>query len=506
MLFDVKLSGKFWNTINREARHINIVLAAGEIQARFTSKKGASYQTKMVSGMALELPKFDRVEIKSETDQQIKVWVSDVPLAYSPDSTRQVGSNAIRSSVGYVYSGYPHELLPAEIGRNRITLTPSQDIYIGGTNVSPKNGVLLPAGQTFTMATQGAVWALEKTGLYQPYFTALVDPDDAINQFEEGGGSGKQVFYENEARTRAWGWGGSRTSTKLFEYDPRTKEYRENFVTLYNQSSFAPDAQAVTPIGGDRLAVHSSRFCGQFDMSTGDYERYSTSSAPEIGNIMEYVVAGEYHYIADYEGRVYRAPNRTEEWALYADTPPFTNGTKWRVSGFAVFDDGRAVWANENQLFYTIDGAEWVQGVRGDMASSYGLEVDRANDILYSFDDEILRKSYDSGATWHEEFDPAKYGLESRAPQYFRVQNGLIVAVAWTWYAIKDPITGEWAVRSINENNVQRSTYGISISPSGLIHFYFQPNYHTNPSAGLNIQGKRTPVGGLPISIMAEVN
>ncbi|WP_218397987.1 hypothetical protein [Alteromonas lipotrueae] len=171
MLFDILLKAGRFNEVTRQGRHINIVLAAGEMTARITDSKGKVFQTKMVSGMALELPTFERVALKSDNDQQTKVWISDVPLAYSPDTAREVGSNALISTVGQVFSSEAAELLPAQVGRNRITLTPEKDIFLGGSNLSIQNGVKLAAGQVFTMATQGAVWALETSGDYPPTVT-----------------------------------------------------------------------------------------------------------------------------------------------------------------------------------------------------------------------------------------------------------------------------------------------------------------------------------------------
>lgn len=507
MLHTLGLKQGQWEPINGEARHINIVLAAGVIDVRVKKRGSSAYATEMVGGMALELPVFDSVEIRSDTDQVVKVWVSELPLNYSPDSTRELGANALRSSVGYVYSGYPYELLPAEVGRNRITLTPSQDIYIGGTNVSPKNGVLLPAGKTFTMATQGAVWALEQSGNFEPYFTALVDVNQSIDAFVEGGiGDGFSVFYENSARTRAWGWRSNKTSTRFYEYDPKTKAYAENYTTFYSNGAFGADAGEITVLGDDKLSLYTSRYCGQFDLNTGQYDDYSDGLL-SIDDIAGYVVAGQYHYVAMHNGEIYRAPDRTTDWALYASAPPNTIGTKWRLSGFDVFDDGRVVWANEYQLFYTIDGTAWVQGERGDMLSQAGLQIDRANDILYAFDNDVLRKSFDNGASWHVEFDTNDFGLPSRAPSAFKVVNGCIVAAAFDWIAFRNPVTGEWAAKEVNENSRQRNEQGISISPSGLINFYFKPN-NGNEAHGayLNIQGERIPVGGLPIAIMSEVN
>lgn len=512
MLFDLKLSDGFWNQINREARHINIVLAAGEIQVRFVSKKGANYQTKMVQGMALELPKFDRVEIKGETDQQIKVWVSDVPLSYSPDSSRQVGSNALRSSVGYVYSGYPHALLPAEIGRNKITLTPQQDIYIGGTNLNTKNGVLLKAGQVFSMATQGAVYALETTGNFQPYFTALVPPSEILNKLGETPLNEQptlKIYHENRDRTRGWGFRGSQNQTAfLYEYDPATRE-PTGFSASFGSNQFYTSSYRQR---GDLLVNWNNTYLRIFDMNTGTFEM----SYPSIGNgekIQAYAFNGQYEYVATNAGVVHRRliGQPDENWAQYADAVPITMGNLYALRGFDVLSTGRIIWANTEQLWFKDEGGVWTQGnyygeaVTGaDNVSQ--MQIDHSSDALYAIEKDAVVVSFDGGESWQTEYSYTdNLDFNGRAPTRMEVLNGAILICGIEGYGYRDPISGTWTTRDLPFG--QRNAARCCLNLSGTAYFHLQANdqrYET--SLFLDGRGTPSPVGGLPVSIMAEVN
>jgi hypothetical protein len=508
MLRNILINAGRFTGIATAGNHVNVVLAAGEIEIRAELENGRTYSTPAVQGMAIELPRFKNIQVSGKTSQQTKIWVGEIPLSYSPDSARQVGSNALLSSVGYVYSGYPHELLPAEVGRNKITLTPAQDIFIGGSNLSEKNGVLLPAGQTFTMATQGAVFALENSGNYKPYFTVLPDVDRMLeNVKNDNDGQPFTVYYENQARTRAWGFKRDRSASDIFEYDPRTKEYMENKVRFSANSSFRPDASTFFPITGDWVGCYGGSFCWQFNLSTGELLRFDPNQYAPTASIHGYEVAGEYHYVTNYEGEVLRALNQTDEWELYAAPPPYTNGTKWRVSGFAVFDNGSVVVTNESQLFYKRAGEEWVKGFQGDIpfGVSEGIRIDRAAGALYKLVDDGVEISYDLGDTWKTAFSRTERELPDRDPDAWMVVNGLIVVVAIEWVAIKNPITGEWKTRIFEFD--QRNCYAVSVSPSGFIQWYQKPNnedFHT--ALYSETLGEQVPVGGLPVSIMAEVN
>ena len=512
MLFDLKLSNGFWNQVNREARHINIVLAAGEIQVRFVSKKGANYQTKMVQGMALELPKFDRVEIKGETDQQIKVWVSDVPLSYSPDSSRQVGSNALRSSVGYVYSGYPHALLPAEIGRNKVTLTPQQDIYIGGTNLNTKNGVLLKAGQVFNLATQGAVYALETSGNFQPYFTALADPTKLRGEITTDNKPIFAMYFENKARTRGWGYkvNGNATGAqtdRLYEYDPATLE-PTGFEIFIRSGTYKPSGDDFFYVGDDVLMCMTDRTLYYFDLNAGVMTSHVFDASTSRPN--KWAQSGDKQYVMVQDGNIYESPLNAQEWTLYADAPPVTQGNLITIKGFSVTSAGRVVVANTDQLWFKDEGGVWTQGATWDynyLQSSRAMDIDLATDTLYGAGRNGVYISNDGGVSWSLDCDMTE-AANGRELKYLTVLNGAVLAVGVEGFTYRNPITGEYGKYNIPFG--QRGGKIACLSESGRIYFGLDASYPTtNGGDGhyfLNMKGEASPVAGLPVSIMAEVN
>jgi hypothetical protein len=159
MLNNIKLNAGAYTELAITGRFINIVLAAGEIQARMRLKNGSTFQTKLVSGMSFELPEgFVSAAFLSETAQQTKIWLSNLPLTYSPLEAKMVGSNAIKSSHSKVGYGAPQLLASATAGRGKITVSGKEDFFIGGEGVNALSAVLVPAYTPVTLNTQGAIY------------------------------------------------------------------------------------------------------------------------------------------------------------------------------------------------------------------------------------------------------------------------------------------------------------------------------------------------------------
>ncbi len=503
MLFDLKLSNGFWNTINREARHINIVLAAGEIQARFVSKKGANYQTKMVSGMALELPKFDRVEIKSDVDQQIKVWVSDVPLSYSPDTARQVGSNALQSFNAQVFSDEPTELLPAQIGRNRITLNPSKDIYIGGSNLNLKNGVKLKANEPFTMATQGAVFAYETSGEYPPFYTAEIESAD-FNSGVSGLGSPHGTdasIYETENSEFAYTFtNGNATARRLNKSD---YSYVNN-VSLGQDFYFdyvVRDGKYLRWMDGRNTG---STLC-EFNLETGEVIKQKVKHAgADLDWVRWHFIRADYiYYFVHGEARFYRAPLSDKynvvPWGVAV---PHNDGAYMSLNGIGVGVDGQLIVSGDLIWRSVDDGATWQNGQT--LPIDFGGKVkrfilDKSTDICYMvFDEQKLHKSYNYGSAWELEIDFfQESGGEYGVMQSMDILVGAIAVSTRNGAFFRDP-QGAWQHKRVTE--IGGGNGNTVINDTGTVHFV------TRSQVDYFVKGKRVPANGLPVSIMAEVN
>lgn len=159
MLHNVKINAGQHTEIAKQGKFINVVLAAGEIEARIHISGGQAFQTKLVSGMAFPVPQgFQSASFSSDTSQQMKIWLGDLPLTYSPLEAKFVGASAVKSSSGVIGYGTPKVLVPPLAGRGKVTISAKEDIYIGGVGLTPKNAVLVPANQPVSIATQGAIY------------------------------------------------------------------------------------------------------------------------------------------------------------------------------------------------------------------------------------------------------------------------------------------------------------------------------------------------------------
>lgn len=196
MLHDVKINANKHTNVAKQGRFINVVLAAGVIEARISLTDNQTFQTSLVSGMAFPVPQgFKSVSFSAESSQQAKVWLSDLPLTYSPIESKSVGSSSLDSSTAKTYFGEITPLLPAQSGRGKVTIYPQNDIFIGGAGLSAVNAIKVSAGQSFELSTQGEVNAFTKDANYSPVFASKVS---ASATYEKGVIKG---FYPQGAAT-----------------------------------------------------------------------------------------------------------------------------------------------------------------------------------------------------------------------------------------------------------------------------------------------------------------
>jgi hypothetical protein len=159
MLYNIKINAGQYTEEAKQGKFINLIFADGEITARIRMMDGQVFQTPIVSGMSFPVPVgFVSVSFSGSETQQIRVWLSNLPLDYVSNETKAVGSSVLRSSVGAVGFGSPVQLMPVSIGRKKITLNPEKAIFIGALNTTASSAIPLKANENFTIETQGAVY------------------------------------------------------------------------------------------------------------------------------------------------------------------------------------------------------------------------------------------------------------------------------------------------------------------------------------------------------------
>jgi len=176
MLHNILLKANEWNSISKQGKYLNVVLAAGDISARITLLNNSTFETKLVSGMAFPIPDgFQSVAFLSETSQQTKIWLGDLPLTYTPNELITVGSKSMQSTQKELVYGELTTLLPARVGRGKATLQADKDFYLGGTGSSVGSAIKISAGTLFEFSTQGAVFGYSIDQNDTPHYFNNVD-------------------------------------------------------------------------------------------------------------------------------------------------------------------------------------------------------------------------------------------------------------------------------------------------------------------------------------------
>lgn len=504
MLRNILINEGRWTNIATAGNHINIVLAAGEIMVRAELENGRTYATPAVQGMALELPRFKNVQISANTSQQTKIWVGDIPLSYSPDTQRAVGSSALTSAVAQVFSNVVTEILPAQVGRNKITLNPSKEIFIGGVDMNLKSGIRLLPNTPFTLQTQGAVYAYETSGDYPPFYTAKVTDSD----FETGvQGLGTPhgtdaSIYETENSQYAYAFtNGSATARRLNKGD---YSYVNN-VSLVNDFYFV-DAQ----INGSILYWMNGQAFGsyltEFDLETGAKVE-TTVTKPDgtrIEQIRHSFIRGDFiYYLPTGEAQIYRAPLTDKSDAQPLGVPiPHNDGSFMSVWSFGVGANGELVVAGK-LIWRSVDnGATWQNGQTlpidfGNVVKRFHL--DTSDDVCYmTFNDEQIHKSLNYGASWELEIDTFQLsGGQTLAIESMDVLLGAVAATGGNGAFFRNS-TGEWKYKRITE--FAGGNGNTVINSTGTVHFV------SRNQVDYFVKGQRVAANGLPVAVMAEVN
>jgi hypothetical protein len=181
MLHNILLKAGVQTEVAKKGKFINVVLAGGEITARIRYESGGVFETKLVSGMSFPVNEgFVSVGFESSVSQQTKIWLGNIPLNYTPLEIKTVGSGALESRGVKTYQGQITELLPATIGRGKITLSALDDFFVGGEGINENNAIKVAAGSIFQMNTQARVLAFTDNPSYSAVLNGEVIEPFAI--------------------------------------------------------------------------------------------------------------------------------------------------------------------------------------------------------------------------------------------------------------------------------------------------------------------------------------
>lgn len=488
MLNNIKINAGLYTEKAGTGRYINVVLAAGEIEARIRMSNGETFQTTLISGMSFEVPRgFVAVAFTSDVSQQTKVWLSDLPLTYAPSESKVVGSSGLVSSSEKVFFGEPRTMLPAATARGKITMSADDDFYIGGVGVSRSNAIKVPANTLFSVATQGEIQGYTESPLYAPAYSAKFDENSVIDENIVMTGvnmSGGAAPFQ--------GVGGSGVSDKVFILGAGVQSIElDGTYNVQNVTDKVPNGSIAISLNNHYYSLRAQ--------STGLYlvdVDMSDSTVNETLIFTDNAAIQSYHSFA-FDGvrifaQIYGSANGTQ--ALYGDI----NGLAVTTipAGMSVVDslfaaNGELLLRGTTSTTISTDGGATfapVKPIGYTVSSSSRMVVDVVTGEIYQPADNLLLKTINNGATWVEAFS---FGSTYKAAY---VVDGLAVIITSAAITVND---GTEKVYPFSENKLNLKS--AIINNIGELMAFDLNALHS-------ITGKKIAAGGLNVSIMAEVN
>lgn len=512
MLHNILLQPNNAVTMAKHGRHVNVILASGVLRAIVRDVSGNTFETNLIAGMAfVNKEAFESVTFISETAQQTKIWIGDLPLNYSPDSIRSVGAGSLASSVAEAFSGEPQILLPAEVGRNKITLYSQTDnILIGGPNVNTMNGIPLVPGQAFQLEMQGAVYALETTGGFPPFRTAAVTDNDFMNPRTISGLTNNAVGYVEikggQVITKTFG------GDRIFEVRNRQTMVIEQTINL-STVTFQDVYNNTLISDADYLYCCSNESNGSINflrvnLDTLTPEKVSILPDTFVDNNTRR--AGRYSKLGDrvlvvdtYNRKCVVSNDGGQTWTLGAGQYPGSAGS---VLGAVILGDGTIVLCDVTNTYWSTDGGgTFTTRTGGTEAGVEGEAIAAdADGAVYRVEKNAnrLMKTLDGGVTWSEVLNFGDTGTFSWCEGVI-AKGYTILCTSSNGYAYYTPNDG-WIMNKLSSqpgSDGYASQRGSNIGDQGNL--YIGYNY----GDWLHIvDGEQVPSGGVKIAVMAEVN
>jgi hypothetical protein len=487
MLNNIKLNAGAYTELAITGRFINIVLAAGEIEARMRLRDGSTFQTKLISGMSFELPRgFVSAAFLSEISQQTKIWLSNLPLTFSPSESKIIGSSGLSSTSASLSFGSTVSLVLADATRKAVTLYSEQDFFVGGVGLNSKNAIKVKAGETTSIGTQAAIYGFTDNPVYfgKPLAEFSADSVTADSVLSTSGGgvnvkdamafvdSINQLFFvQNQNLNMIHGEDLSGAVTSVAQ---------ENYMVRGNSFDRANDAYIFGDgNGGDLVTV---------DLVTKTSTRAPLLGFPAGETLSHVQIAGD--SVFSYDGN----------FLPYAGT--ISGGVSelimpFKAYNFYLMPNGRLAIMQGTQIAVSTDSTYSAFGAETVFPVSYNSNVcitaDSETGALYvAKKDRQLYKSLDYGVSW------------SIVAEFIGEDIGQIIALG-------DYVTLFTDV-AVYQSTDGGNTFGYRYvnTIAGLNNMIFSGNgdlYLAGVNGGLErLSGQAKVIGGLSIAVMSEVN
>ncbi len=487
MLHDIKINAGKHTQIAKQGKFINVVLAAGEIEARIAMNGGQTFQTTLVSGMAFPVPQgFISASFSSNISQQTKVWLSDIPLNYSPMDSKIIGSSALASETVKTFYGSPTTLLSAKSGRGKVTIYPASDLFVGGVGLTATNAIKIPAGQSFSIATQGEIMAFTDNPVFSPVVASSVKNGAQVAIDEVIG------IYPYRAAAAPTMSADSSVYVVDFNDGVRRLNLRTNAITAVASGAPCNDGQLsdgslfqnVTRVGNDlsllTINMDTNKITEEFLLTNPASLNGITWLSQNIGKLFFSVWDSgnnDFYYGAKDSLKIVSKP--------VAGVPYFC----WILS------DGSLVVGFDGGTYLSVDsGVTWSvsAGYPAGFKIAPGLwKMDKSDDSLYVVSNSrTINRSIDKGRTWQPVYTTADNITA------YEVAAGILSISAAGAFEQYNIITEESVIIA----------YGEVIGAKTVVNTADGRVFIGDSGGFAVIQGEPIKAGGLDVAIMAEAN
>jgi hypothetical protein len=152
--------------------YFKIVQASGEINAEFEMLSSETTETGLYQGMGIKFDEqYKRINLSSDTAQQIVVWSGVGQLIDDRSETILSGSASVRASAVTLVADVAAPVCGNVIGRRSVLLQSTGAFYIGGAGVTVADG--LPVAESIEINTQAEIYAISSVGQVVSVFEEL---------------------------------------------------------------------------------------------------------------------------------------------------------------------------------------------------------------------------------------------------------------------------------------------------------------------------------------------
>jgi hypothetical protein len=489
MLNNIKINAGLSTEVAKKGRHINVVLAAGEIEVRIRQESGNVLQTRLVSGMSFEVPSgFVSVGFTSDISQQTKVWLSDLPLTYSPLDSKIVGSNAVDSVTRKALYNEVSELVPARSGRAAATIYASSDLFVGGVGLTKANAIKVPANTPYKLSTQGIINAYTDDPTKKAKSVIKLNGTPTVLQQVDVGAALGGLFYSAPLDMVFYRQGGSYKKVSAVDLISGDSTL-SNVTSVQHNDVFDYEGYLyVLTYFGLKISI------AKIDIETG------ISQETALGDISSSSLL-DWHFDGGKVALINALSTAVELWVGDVDgltkrTPPITGALKvvrWCADGALV------VLSNDYSIRSLDGGVTWQPEVALPVFAmantSPTVRTDMLTGAMYAAASGVLRKSLDNGATW---LDIASFG----SVDYLQCSGDVIYITSLSGgiprlYYSED---GGNSFLTLTDLLTSIITRYIAVASTGAL--YVGDNNGVITSIG----GELAIVGGLDVAVMSEVN